>query len=189
MSRSFLVHFLTHFASDYAYRDFENLKRMFEKEMREGRSDRESLKRQEDDARVMVAYCQNESDCRRVQLLQFFGEKFNQKLCRNGCDNCRNPDRLQEGDFTKQATQVIDLIRSLGSQNVSSDQCRQILKGSNCQAVRDKRHDRLPLFGACKDLTPELLELLVNKMLFQDILKFETTQNNAGWNTQYLKVV
>lgn len=40
----------------------------------------------------MVAYCENKTDCRRAQLLQYFGEVFESKLCKEtpetACDIC-----------------------------------------------------------------------------------------------------
>ena len=40
----------------------------------------------------MVQYCENRTDCRRSQLLQYFSEIFDKSLCRRvakaTCDNC-----------------------------------------------------------------------------------------------------
>ena len=40
----------------------------------------------------MVQYCENQADCRRSQLLQYFGEVFDKQACRKMpeaiCDNC-----------------------------------------------------------------------------------------------------
>jgi len=41
----------------------------------------------------MVGYCENKTDCRRAQQLDYFGEIFNAELCKQDkatiCDNCR----------------------------------------------------------------------------------------------------
>lgn len=40
----------------------------------------------------MVAFCENKTDCRRTQQLNYFGENFDRKLCittrATTCDNC-----------------------------------------------------------------------------------------------------
>src|SRR6185312_12005660 len=37
----------------------------------------------------MVSYCENKSICRRVQVLEYFGENISPHQCNNNCDNCR----------------------------------------------------------------------------------------------------
>ena len=37
---------------------------------------------------AMDAYCQNTQECRRVQLLHNFGERFDRRCCKGTCDNC-----------------------------------------------------------------------------------------------------
>ncbi len=40
-------------------------------------------------------YCEEDCECRRVQLLSHFGERFDRAACRAGCDNCaRNEGRV-----------------------------------------------------------------------------------------------
>lgn len=45
----------------------------------------------------MVHFCENMMECRRIQLLAYFGElKFNKSFCREhsdvSCDNCAKPN-------------------------------------------------------------------------------------------------
>jgi bloom syndrome protein len=46
----------------------------------------------------MVAYCENKTDCRRAQLLHYFGELFDSKICRDSaetaCDTCAQQVRI-----------------------------------------------------------------------------------------------
>lgn len=45
----------------------------------------------------MVHFCENTMECRRIQLLAYFGElKFNKSFCKDhsdvSCDNCSKPN-------------------------------------------------------------------------------------------------
>lgn len=45
----------------------------------------------------MVQFCENAMDCRRIQLLAYFGElNFNRSFCKDhsdvSCDNCARPN-------------------------------------------------------------------------------------------------
>lgn len=45
----------------------------------------------------MVHFCENTMECRRIQLLAYFGElKFNRSFCKEqsdvSCDNCAKPN-------------------------------------------------------------------------------------------------
>lgn len=45
----------------------------------------------------MVHFCENSMECRRIQLLAYFGElKFNRSFCKEhadvSCDNCAKPN-------------------------------------------------------------------------------------------------
>lgn len=181
----FLVCWVAEYScADYSYRDFEVLRKMIRKEKD---TPRDSIERQEQDARAVVTYCENDSDCRRVQLLQFFGEKFDKRLCSRRCDNCRSQDVLVEHDLTKEAGNAVALVRSF-STHVTLDQCRLILKGSKNASVLNKGHDKLRLYGAASHLSMEVIELLFAKLLFLDALVEESIANASGWHNQYVKV-
>lgn len=153
------------------------------------RTPRDSIERQEQDARTVVQYCENDSDCRRVLLLQFFGEKFDKQKCHNHCDNCRNGSVMVDQDVTKEAKAAIALVRSFNEsgENVTSDHCRLVFKGSKSSAVRERGHDQRPSYGAGSDLPPELVEQLFAKLLYMDAFEEVSIQNQAGWHNQYLK--
>ena len=38
---------------------------------------------------LVLQYCENQMDCRRSQILQFFGEVFDRERCNKTCDNCK----------------------------------------------------------------------------------------------------
>ncbi|KAJ6500335.1 DNA helicase [Mycena sanguinolenta] len=172
----------------YSYRDLQPILKMI-RDTREQNTTPESIARQEAAVRSVVRYCENESVCRRTQILQHFGEKFDKKDCHSRCNNCANEGLVVTEDFTKEAKIVLSLVQSLerGQENVTVDHCRSIFKGSNNNAVRTKGHDQHPHFGAGKDMPKELAELLFNRLLYLDAL-MEKSVRTGQWHVQYLKL-
>lgn len=59
----------------------------------------------------MVAFCQNEVECRRALLLQHFGETFDKRRCRHTCDNCRASAQVKTMDVTREAQAVVRFVK------------------------------------------------------------------------------
>ncbi|KAJ7490054.1 DNA helicase [Mycena galericulata] len=173
----------------YAYKDVRTILKMI-RDNKDPNTTRASIERQEQAVRAVVQYCENESVCRRTQILQHFGEKFDKKDCHGRCNNCANDGLFVTQDVTKEAKSVLTLVQSLeqGRENVTVDQCRNIFRGANIAPIRDKGHDQHPAFGAGKDMSKELVELLFNRLLYTDALMEKSTQTNSKWHQQYLKL-
>ncbi|KAJ8558948.1 hypothetical protein ON010_g8501 [Phytophthora cinnamomi] len=43
--------------------------------------------------RAMAEYCEDDTTCRRQQLISYFGQKFQRSDCNRTCDNCRRTQR------------------------------------------------------------------------------------------------
>ena len=73
----------------YTYADKIRLRKLID--MSEG--DRQSKETHYENLNQMVRYCENISDCRRMQQLQYFGEVFDTSKCgemrQTLCDNCK----------------------------------------------------------------------------------------------------
>jgi bloom syndrome protein len=70
-----------------------------------------------DNLNSMLRYCENKTDCRRVVQLQYFGEVFDPRICRNSdapCDNCRNTNHVKQ-DVTQFARQVVEGVIRISS--------------------------------------------------------------------------
>ncbi|KAJ7734925.1 DNA helicase [Mycena maculata] len=173
----------------YSYKDLRPILSMI-RDPKDPNTTRESIERQEQAVRAVVQYCENESVCRRIQILQHFGEKFDKKDCHGLCNNCANEGLFVTQDVTKEAKSVLALVQSLerGRENVTLDHCRNIYKGANTAQVRDKGHNNHPAYGAGKDLSKELVELLFNRLLYLDVLVERSIQTNSKWHQQYLKL-
>jgi bloom syndrome protein len=73
----------------------------------------------------VVQYCENQTECRRAQLLEYFGETgFNSAKCRENratiCDNCSCSGEMVEMDVTQTAKLIVESVNTLihrGSSN------------------------------------------------------------------------
>ena len=121
----------------------------------------------------MVQYCENESDCRRGQILEYFAEQFNPEECKNSmtpCDNCRSRIPLSTRDVTSLVKVIVEGVRH--QKSLSKDPCTLVqfldaLRGTNSTkpALRS-----LPLYGKGTNLSKHDLERLLHMMVLKDIL-------------------
>lgn len=71
----------------------------------------EQRNRQREDLKYVIQYCENRTDCRRMQVLRHFGEEFDPRECRKTCDNCQKSLRNKR-DYTREAAEIVALVRS-----------------------------------------------------------------------------
>ncbi len=84
--------------------------------------------------------------CRREALLAHFGQAS--RPCGN-CDNCRRPaDTI---DATDEARLFLDAVDRTGEM-FGGAHIIDILRGADTQKIRERGHDRLPVYGAGKAL-------------------------------------
>nr|XP_006821487.1 PREDICTED: Bloom syndrome protein homolog [Saccoglossus kowalevskii] len=80
----------------YSYQDMTRLRKVMERE----NDNFEAIRVHIENLQRMVQYCENETDCRRSQLLEYLGEKvISYDLCSGivstACDNCANKIKLK----------------------------------------------------------------------------------------------
>ncbi|TFK42827.1 P-loop containing nucleoside triphosphate hydrolase protein [Crucibulum laeve] len=173
-------------------KDFNIICKMIKNDRdREQKQDQAAINRQIEAAREVVKYCKNISVCRRVQLLQFFGEKFSKNKCAGGCDNCIDHRPVVPEDVTAISRNAVQLLRDIErmGDNITMARLQNILKGSNLAELRGKGYDKLPLFGSAQDQPKELLEQVVQHLQFIDVLAPVAVQNGAtSYHTEYIQV-
>ncbi|KAJ7197296.1 DNA helicase [Mycena pura] len=170
----------------YSYRDVQPLLTMI-RDNKDGNTTKASIERQEHALNAVVRYCENNTVCRRTQILQHFGEKFDEKDCGEKCNNCVDKGLRIFQDVTQEAKKLVSLVKSFGHENVTMGHCRQILKGSNTAAVREKGHDQHPAFGAGRHLPNQVFDLLFDNCLRLDVLVEKSIQK-GNWHHHYLKL-
>ncbi|VAX28139.1 ATP-dependent DNA helicase RecQ [hydrothermal vent metagenome] len=101
------------------------------------------------DALVRYAEAYN---CRRIPLLNYFGEKYDQDEC-GMCDNCEKEEK-DLVDVTTEAQKFLSCIKRTG-EIFGAVHIVDVLRGSKAQKVINKNHHMLSTFGIGKDLAKE----------------------------------
>ena len=168
----------------YGYQDTSALKRMID----DGEGSQEQKSRQRGMLRNVVQFCENRSDCRRVQVLGYFSEQFRPEDCKAACDNCNSQSVFQSEDFTGYAKSAIQLVRQIEDQNVTVLHCVDVLRGGKSKKISEMGHNRLKQYGAGSDLERGDVERLFYRLLSEDVLEERNVMNKAGFASQYVHV-
>ena len=92
--------------------------------------------------REMVNFCEGRT-CRRKLLLNYFGEKYDEKNCGN-CDNCLNPKETIDG--TAIAKKIISCTSQVG-ERFGMNYIAEVLIGSKSKKIIRNRHNVLRAYG------------------------------------------
>ena len=166
----------------YGYQDTSALKRMID----DGEGSWEQKERQRQMLRNVVQFCENRSDCRRVQVLNYFNEAFQQEDCKGACDNCNSNSTFESQDFTEYAVAAIELVRNIERDNITLLHCVDVFRGSKNKKILDLNHDNLEGYGAGANLDRGEIERLFYRLLSEDALVEHNVANKAGFASQYL---
>ena len=101
--------------------------------------------------RRIVHYAES-SGCRRVELLEYFGETFDVSLC-NACDNCLEPRASFDGTIVAQKfLSCIYRVRQVSRFGVGMNHIVEVLTGADTEKIRRWGHDRLTTYGIGKEM-------------------------------------
>ncbi|XP_063106137.1 recQ-like DNA helicase BLM isoform X1 [Cavia porcellus] len=108
---------ISHCLLFYTYHDVTRLKRLI---MMEKDGNRHTKETHFNNLYSMVHYCENITECRRIQLLAYFGENgFNPEFCRKhpdvSCDNCCKTKDYKTRDVTGDVKNIIKFIQEHSS--------------------------------------------------------------------------
>ncbi|XP_060891312.1 recQ-like DNA helicase BLM isoform X1 [Labrus mixtus] len=104
---------ISHCILFYSYADVHRIKRIISMD-REG--DRHAKSTHFDNLHSMVHFCENLMECRRIQLLAYFGElKFNKGFCKEHpdvtCDNCCKPTQYKLRNVTEDVKKIARFVQ------------------------------------------------------------------------------
>jgi ATP-dependent DNA helicase RecQ len=116
-----------------------------------------------------VSYAES-AVCRRIHLLHYFGEDYNQSSCGN-CDNCLNPKEQTEGK--DDVVTVIKVVLAV-KEYFKADHIASIISGNANYSVKSFKHHHIPEFGIGKDKDIKywnsvIRQALITKLLTKDI--------------------
>jgi ATP-dependent DNA helicase RecQ len=120
---------------------------------------------------AMLALCET-VECRRVQLLAYFGEQGS-SACGN-CDTCLTPPESWDGTVAAQKLlSTVFRLKSERRQRFGAGQSIDILLGKKTAKITQFNHDALSVFGIGTELTDGEWRGVVRQMLAQGLLIVE----------------
>lgn len=141
----------------------------------------------------VVQFCANKSDCRRTQVLNYFGEDFDRAKCNKTCDNCSSTSNQKLVDFTafaKDAARLVDSISGRGIKKTESGftilHFVDILRGKSIAKVKNHGHDTFPQFGAGSNMNRNVLERVLQHLMSIQALDQCNVKNKAGFFSKYV---
>ncbi|MEV0112034.1 DNA helicase RecQ [Streptomyces sp. NPDC050844] len=120
----------------------------------------------------MLALCET-AQCRRAQLLTYFGQEAESQSCGN-CDTCITPPETWDGTVAAQKvlSTVVRLQRERG-QKFGAGQIIDILLGKKTAKVIQFDHDQLSVFGIGEELAEAEWRGVVRQLLAQGLIAVE----------------
>ncbi|BDA40672.1 ATP-dependent DNA helicase Q-like 4A [Coccomyxa sp. Obi] len=175
----------------YSYADAVRMRHMLKQSAEEQNTSPAQLQCNMDSLNHMIAYCEEQVECRRSVLLAHFGESFDVKRCHGTCDVCasRNGQDFEQRDLTAEALAVVRLVRAV-KQHGSLSHVVDVFRGANTKAVKDRGHNALPEHGAGKALSKNEALRLLRKLVVVGVLSEETfrADNQYGGVMSHLSV-
>lgn len=117
----------------------------------------------------MAAYAES-SVCRRRQLLHYFGEVYNDNLCKEGggCDNCNLP-KEKSFEAKEWLLLLLQTVHETG-QRFGADHLINILRGTTEQYVLSYGHEKLPVFKKGEALTEQEWKSIIRQAMLYGYL-------------------
>ncbi|KKF97458.1 ATP-dependent helicase SGS1 [Ceratocystis platani] len=138
----------------------------------------------------VVTFCDNESDCRRVEILRYFNESFDAADCNRQCDNCLYDKNVSEPlDFTHIAAAALGAVR-ICPESLTMGQCADILmgKGDKHMEKLNKKFELEPFSNAAKGLKKLDVERIIDRLSVENALMSGHKMNHrVGFAVDYLK--
>ena len=116
--------------------------------------------------RETAAYAES-SLCRRLLLLHYFGERYEEENCGN-CDNCLNPKKKVEAKDDLCA--VLETVSAV-KEKFKSEHIIDILKGKSTADVKSYKHDELEVFGCEEAQDEKILGAIIRQAMIAGYLE------------------
>ncbi|KAI1767613.1 hypothetical protein GGR53DRAFT_481737 [Hypoxylon sp. FL1150] len=165
----------------FGYGDVTSLRRM----ITDGDGSEEQKERQRNMLNTVASFCDNQSDCRRVEILRYFGESFDNQMCNKTCDNCRNSEVFEQKDFTDCAVAALRLIKS--HKRLTLIQCTDFLQGKKKPSEYNPGTEKYR--GIAKNLPKHEIHRIIDRLAVEDALREDNIFNKKSrMAIQYFKM-
>ena len=154
----------------------------------------DSVRRGKENLYRCLAYCLEEGQCRRVMLLNYFGEDFPREACMSTCDNCRlsGGEDVVPQDYTAEALAVVKLLKNIitsGFRQITLINLAKVVSGTKAKEL-----SKFPSFktffvgggSGNKDLSKDVAEKLLLHMLCEGFLEEEQVETASGFPAYYI---
>lgn len=116
----------------------------------------------------MTAYC-NSYDCRRKEILRYFGEDPNSLPDCNTCDNCTSTNEGEWMDGSVITQMILSCVYRV-HQNFGINYVAEILAGSENQRIKSLKHDKLSTYALLKKYTTKDIQRFIYALINQGFL-------------------
>ncbi len=106
--------------------------------------------------------------CRHRRLVGYFGEAFTKADC-GACDYCLG-ERETVADAATVARKILSCVARVG-QRFGAAHVANVLRGSDSEQVRSRRHHELSVFGLMKDATIDEMRGYIDQLLAHGLLQ------------------
>ncbi|EXL64697.1 bloom syndrome protein [Fusarium oxysporum f. sp. conglutinans race 2 54008] len=158
--------------------------RILKKLIADGEGNNEQKERQMTMLNRVTAFCDNKSDCRRVEILRYFGEDLSAEQCRKTCDNCKAGLIFEQREFSEDAIAAIRVIQA--QRRITAVQCADILMGRKYPPYEARSSD--DWYGMAKSLKKHELIRVLDNLLAEKAFHENNQVGHHGMAIQYLKL-
>ncbi|KAI8977463.1 P-loop containing nucleoside triphosphate hydrolase protein [Mycotypha africana] len=146
----------------------------------------EQKQRLRDNLNQMMRYCENETDCRRQQILAYFGQKFDPALCRKMCDNCKRMQRSTRvvEDMSSHAVTLVKMLKNITSVPngyITMPQLIDIYRGSKMKRYIEADYHLMEGYGRGKSMTKTEVDRILKTMIHDGVIRERTKMNSGGF--------
>jgi ATP-dependent DNA helicase RecQ len=118
---------------------------------------------------ALLGWCEL-TECRRLPLLAYFGERRDGAAPCGNCDNCLAPPATWDG--TEAARKLLSAIYRTG-QSFGAAHVVDVLVGNTTEKVERHRHEGLSVFGIGADLAPSAWRSLIRQLVVRGRLRVD----------------
>ncbi|KAL6698534.1 hypothetical protein J3F84DRAFT_363141 [Trichoderma pleuroticola] len=158
--------------------------RVLKKLIIDGEGSKDQKERQMAMLNRVTAFCDNKADCRRTEVLRYFGEDFTPSQCHKTCDNCQAGLVFEQQDFSEYAIAAIRIVQQ--QQRLTANQCADILIGR--KYPDNQEENSYEYHGMAKGMKKHEMVRVIDRLSAEKGFHEENIVGNHGVAIQYLQI-